>query len=418
MEKEAISQLAIADTIIQYLHQHVAAIGFTDAAFSLNTIDSKRDSLKNAELASDNAQQTLHEMKDLLKEAFLCYAKGQRYGFINPRKTFGANNYDISIEQPDSTFLQRVEEAFMSDEACAFLESCEPTSKAYRTLFNAYRNDTSADGKKRLLLNMERLRWRDTKAPGENERHVFVNIPAQEVWAIAPDSVFSMRICCGAPATKTPLLTSAIHLIQLNPEWNIPVSIIRKEVSRRAGDSAYFARNRYYITDRSGNQVDPKSVTSQQLASGSYRIAQQSGAGNSLGRIIFRFPNRFSVYLHDTNNKAAFNRERRTLSHGCIRLQRPFDMLQFVLNNADEWLLDRMRISIDMRPKTQRGRNYIKNANAEKRLVNSTAVSPRVPVLINYFTVYPNPETGALQTYPDRYSYDSKMAEALKPFLP
>lgn len=411
-------QLAAADSIIKYLHMHVAAIGFSDAAFSLNTLEQKLEALQKEQLPADSIQLTGRQLMEMLEASYLSYAKGMRYGFMNPKETFGANNYDVKIEQADSTFIAEATEAFSSAQPCTFLDACQPTSKAYHALLKAYQNDTSAVKKKRIAYNLERLRWRDTNTPADNQRYIFVNVPAQQVWAIAPDSVFSMRICCGAPKTKTPLLTSAIHLIQLNPEWNIPFSIIRNEVSRHAGDSAYFDRNQYYITDRNGNQIAPKVITAQQLASGAYRVAQRSGALNSLGRIIFRFPNRFSVYLHDTNNKSAFKAERRTVSHGCIRLQRPFDMAEFVLDKAEPWLLDRMRISMDLTPKTEKGREYVKTHGKGARLINSTDVTPTVPVCISYFTVYPNPETGIVETYPDRYSYDKLMEKALKPFLP
>ena len=90
----------------------------------------------------------------------------------------------------------------------------------------------------------------------------------------------------------------------MNPQWVIPMSIIRKDVAGRAGDSSYFVRRRYQIYDAStGKTVSPGSLSSQMLASGRYRVAQSGGAGNALGRIVFRFKNKFAVYLHDTYTK-------------------------------------------------------------------------------------------------------------------
>ena len=268
---------------------------------------------------------------------------------------------------------------------------------------------------------MERRRWRHSHHIEEGQRHVFVNIAALHLWAIKPDSALSMRICCGAWATKTPLLASDIHLIQVNPEWNIPFSILRNEVARHGGDSAYFARNNYYVVKRStGEKVSAKSLSPAQIRSGAYRVAQRSGRGNSLGRLIFRFKNQFDVYLHDTNNRKAFNAERRAISHGCVRVERPFDLAQFLLPEADEWLLDKIRLSIDMKPESERGKNYLKEHSADgpTRLVTSVPVTPNIPLEIDYYTLYPNPETGVWETWPDRYEYDKKIIQHIKPFLP
>lgn len=150
-------------------------------------------------------------------------------------------------------------------------------------------------------------------------------------------------------------------------------------------------------------------------------MAQRSGRGNSLGRLIFRFPNQFDVYLHDTNSRGTFNAERRTVSHGCVRIQKPFELACFLLPDADEWLLDRIRLSIDMKPESERGINYLKEHAEDKtpiRLISSTSVSPNVPVQIDYYTLYPNPETGEWQTWPDRYEYDKQILRRLKPFIP
>ena len=145
-------------------------------------------------------------------------------------------------------------------------------------------------------------------------------------------------------------------------------------------------------------------------------MGQHGGAGNSLGRIVFRFPNNFSVYLHDTNNRSAFQRERRTLSHGCIRVEKPFDLAMFIMPDMSEWDADRLRISMDMRPQTERGRAALKKMKDEGvkqpyRLMNYRDVSPRVPVYIIYHTAYPNPETGSVELWPDIYGYDKVIAK-------
>ena len=151
------------------------------------------------------------------------------------------------------------------------------------------------------------------------------------------------------------------------------------------------------------------------LNSGKYRVAQEGGAGNSLGRIVFRFKNNFSVFLHDTSNPGAFSRDSRAMSHGCVRVSKPFDLAQFVLDNPDEWLLDRIRISMDLPPMSEQGREYVATHGSDnKKLISYVPVKPRVPIYILYYTLWPDAD-GILQTWPDVYGYDDVMWKQLKP---
>jgi murein L,D-transpeptidase YcbB/YkuD len=369
-----------------------------------------------------------------LTKAYLRYAQGQRYGFTNPHRMLNKLDprkeggyriiYDIDLEKADDNFLATALKHAHDDDPTAYLQSLESQHPIYARLKQELKNDSTGTNRERILSNMERLRWRHIQTVEPNDKHIFVNIPAQQLWAICPDSILTMRICCGAWKTKTPLLESQISYMQFNPEWNIPSSILRDEVSAHAGDSAYFARNDYFIVNRNtGDTISPKVITTRQLRSGDYRVAQHSGKSNSLGRIIFRFKNQFDVYLHDTNNHGAFDRDRRTISHGCVRVQRPFNLLLFVLNKPDEWMLDKIRLSIDMKPETEQGIKYLKEHNEEHsedpiRLINLAYVKPNIPLSIDYYTYYPNPETGEFETWPDRYEYDIQIIKAIKPFLP
>ena len=301
-----------------------------------------------------------------------------------------------------------------------YLRASQPSGHLYRVLQEQFEKTTDKEARHRLAVNMERCRWQ-MKQPEGNGRMVLVNIPALQLWAIGGDSVLDMRIVCGAKGSKTPLLDSEIRYMQVNPEWLIPKNIIDTEVAHHGGDSAYFAKRRYYIVDRSsGDTLHPATVRPDQLKSGRLRVGQKGGVGNSLGRIVFRFPNDFDVYLHDTSNRGAFNSDHRTLSHGCVRVQKPFDLACFLLPDADEWFKDRLRISMDISPVTDRGRQYLKaHANDPRplRAVTYQQVSPHVPVFIIYFTTYPNPKTGVVETWPDLYGYDKVISEAGAPFL-
>ena len=409
-----------AYSLVSYLRQQVPAMGFAPNVFLLDSISHDLDSLQVNMLDSITQPAALLARLELnLSKMYLRYAAGQHFGFTDPYRLFTRHNFDIALQQADSMFVEQALTQVDAGRALEHLRTLEPTDSIYYLLRDSMQADSTDTGRQRLLVNMERRRWRATDTIADGQRHVFVNIASQNLWAIGPDSVQQMRICCGKPATKTPLLHSKINKVEVNPEWGIPMSIIRGEVSGHAGDSAYFARHNYYVTNRSGQRVDPATLTRQQMASGQYSVRQRSGAGNSLGRLIFRFPNKFSVYLHDTNSRSAFNRDRRTISHGCVRVQHPFDMARFVLADADDWMLDRIRLSIDYKPVTERGKQYKReHAGQAIRLVSNAPVDPQVPVHIEYYTLFPNPKTGKMETWGDPYSYDPLILKAIKPFMP
>jgi murein L,D-transpeptidase YcbB/YkuD len=132
---------------------------------------------------------------------------------------------------------------------------------------------------------------------------------------------------------------------------------------------------------------------------------------------VFRFPNDFSIYLHDTNNRGAFQRDRRTVSHGCVRVQKPFELACYLLPDADEWTRESIRISMDMPPVTERGITWVRqHANAERpfRLISYHGVKPHVPLYIIYYTAFPNPKTGAVEYWPDHYGFDKVISKELK----
>ena len=400
-----------ADSLLSLLDRELSRQGLDAAAFFLPQIAADLEVVH--QLAFDSVGQSINEVLPrldyLLSKAYARYTVGQRYGFVRPDKLLNRMDYktdgdgyarlfDYEVKAPDyNEPVRKLEGADRMD----YLYQSQPADPLYRTLQRELAAAPDQASRQKIAVNMERCRWQ-MKRPDGPGRYVLVNIPAQQLWAVGGDTVLDMRICCGAFATKTPLLQSEITHMQVNPDWIIPTSIVKNEVSAHGGDSAYFARHRYYIIDRhTGDTLDPAGVTGDEMKTGGYRIGQKGGAGNSLGRIVFRFANNFGVYLHDTNNRGAFQRERRTLSHGCVRVQKPFDLACFLLPGADEWKLERIRLAMELDP-----------AHAYYD------VSPRVPVFINYYTVYPNPKTGVVEQWPDLYGYDKVISREMKPFLP
>ncbi|MBQ7539942.1 MAG: L,D-transpeptidase family protein [Bacteroidaceae bacterium] len=419
-----------ADSVLSYLRREVPRNGLDTTAFFITQIAEDLDvvhQLKFDSLHLDINEVLMH-LDYLLTKAYVRYTVGMHHGFMRPEQTFNhlqrkkegesyVRLFDFSTPEPCyPEALKKVG----TNERLSYLKESVPKNPTYEILRKSFETSTDQDFRKKVAINMERCRWQ-IKQPEENERMVVVNIPAQQLWAVGKDSVLNMKICCGATKTKTPQLNSSLSYMQVNPEWVITTNIIKDDVSHHGGDSAYFARHRYFIVDKaSGDTLNPAHVSGERMRSGTLKIAQRGGAGNSLGRIVFRFPNNFSVYLHDTNNRGAFNYERRTLSHGCVRVQKPFELACFLLPDADEWVLEKIRLSMDIPPKSSRGREYLKNHKDDPRplrLISYHDISPRVPLYIVYYTAYPNPENGQIELWSDLYDYDKAIVRTIGEFL-
>jgi len=418
---------ADADSMLSYLNRELPRNGLDKAAFFVPEIE--RDLEIVHTLAFDSVGVSINDLLPRLEakltKAYIRYVTGQRYGFMRPRifnrmdpkvgnpGTF-ARVFDYEVVAPDTT--EAAKKVAESDRM-SYLASSAPNTYIYKALLKEMDKTTDVDKRHQLAVNMERCRWK-IDHPEANQRQILVNIPAQQLWAIGGDTVLGMKICCGAVPTKTPLLNSKISYMQVNPEWVIPQNIVKTDVLKHAGDSAYFARNRYSIINKeTGDTLNVSDVGSGSLLSGKLRVSQKGGAGNSLGRIVFRFPNNFSIYLHDTNNRGAFQRDRRTLSHGCVRVQKPFDLACYLLPDVDEWTRESIRISMDIPPVTDRGREWVrKHADAERpfRLISYHGVTPHVPLYILYYTAFPNPKTGVVDFWPDIYGFDKVISKELK----
>lgn len=425
-----------ADSLLSYLQQ-VGEIGFSEQAFHVKSIENDLRRMRTLDFDEDKnpASAVAARLENNLTKACLSYCRGQRFGFVNPNRLFNhldiekldsARKYvkyrglfDVNMDLLTEHYDAEVKNKIKNDSILNYLQEIQPRDPFYNRLKTMLAQTTDPEQRQRIIVNMERCRWRRHQPLTDTGKRIVVNIPAYHLYAYGPNEMLDMRVVCGAIGTKTPQLSSNIEYMQVNPQWVIPKSIIDNEVAHRAGDSAYFARNRYDIVDKATNQtLDARNVSRQQLLSGKYRIAQKGGAGNSLGRIVFRFNNNFSVYLHDTSNPSAFQRESRALSHGCVRVAKPFELARFVLDNPDEWLLDRIHIAMGQSPETEQGMQWLQShpdQETRNKIIGYIPVTPRVPLYIIYYTLWPD-ESGILQTWPDVYGYDKVMWNQLKTF--
>ncbi|HEX2162323.1 MAG TPA: L,D-transpeptidase family protein, partial [Thermoanaerobaculia bacterium] len=175
-----------------------------------------------------------------------------------------------------------------------------------------------------IALNLERWRW---LADDLGDRFVLVDLGGQEL--VAYDGgrpALRMNVVVGTPRTATPILASAIESVVVNPAWYVPASIVRNEIRPRlARDPGYLGRNGYHWLPGGG-------------------LRQRPGPGNALGHFKFVFPNRHSVYLHDTPSRDLFDRPTRAFSHGCVRVADPRALAEWLLEGRPERdRLDRLR---------------------------------------------------------------------------
>jgi murein L,D-transpeptidase YcbB/YkuD len=242
-----------------------------------------------------------------------------------------------------------------------------------------------------ISLNLERWRW----LPADlGERHVLVNIPEYrlEVWDRGKVPV-SMRIVVGKKNTPTPIFNDDMTHIVFSPYWNIPPDIARNETIPQAlRDPGSLQRMNMEVVDKSGNVVDPGSID--MANADAYRIRQRPGSSNALGFVKFMFPNQFNVYLHDTPSDSLFARAVRSFSHGCVRLEQPEQLAQYVLADQPEWTQERIREAM--------------HSGQEK----TVKLSGPLPVYLGYWTARISAD-GVMQFRDDLYGVDARQLTLL-----
>jgi murein L,D-transpeptidase YcbB/YkuD len=247
-----------------------------------------------------------------------------------------------------------------------------------------------------IRINLERYRW-FLNSRGPN--YVMVNIPAFTI-DLVQNGVhrWSSRVIVGKPDTRTPVFRAEMKYIILNPRWVIPPGIMVKDniITSIMKDQSYLQRKNLAIVDNAGHTLSPSSVDWARYVNGGfpYRLVQASGDEGSLGRIKFMIPNRFTVYLHDTPTKELFERSRRTYSHGCIRVDKPLELAEYVLQDRVRWNKSRIQDAID---------------TDKTRTVN---LPKNIPVYMLYQTAFANGEQVEFRS--DVYDRDARLLRVLQ----
>ena len=233
-------------------------------------------------------------------------------------------------------------------------------------------------------MNLERWRW----APRDlGDKYILVNVPAYQLQVMEGDKpTLAMRVIVGAPDNPTPIFSDDMRYVVFSPYWNIPEDILRKEtLPHLAKDPDYLERNHIEVVGTSGKDVvDASSIDwSDEGALKKVRFRQAPGDENALGLVKFIFPNHFNVYLHDTPADRLFFKPKRALSHGCIRVEKPVALAEFVMGlDHPDWTPQRIAAAM--------------HANQEQ----TVSLKTPLPVHIGYWTAWVEPD-GKTVTYTD-----------------
>ncbi|WP_209017019.1 L,D-transpeptidase family protein [Roseibium aggregatum] len=245
-----------------------------------------------------------------------------------------------------------------------------------------------------MELNMERRRWmRDDLG----DFYVFTNLADQNLKVVRDGkTVHTARVVVGKPYHATPVFSDTLEYVEINPYWNVPYSIATKEYLPQLKRNPTALTSKNIRVFRDGGEVAPTQVAWNSYSGGNFpfRLRQDPGAGNALGRIKFMFPNPYSIYIHDTPSKSLFDRAERAFSHGCIRVSDPFTL-------ADVLLADTT---------TETGHWERVRDQGDRKIVK-----PDVPieVHITYLTAWMNKD-GSTHFRKDIYGRDEVLLKALR----
>ncbi|MFA6978670.1 MAG: L,D-transpeptidase family protein [Ignavibacteriaceae bacterium] len=286
----------------------------------------------------------------------------------------------------------------------------------------------------KIQLSLERFRW---SSYTDSSHYLLVNIPDFYLRIIEDKhEKLNIRICTGRkrPANysarlkiyektknwrnkpddwQTPQLYGKITYLILNPTWTVPTSIIREEIYRKSTQDSSYLRKQNFKVLYKGKEMDLDEVNLRKFSPNRipYIFVQDPGAGNALGRIKFMFSNKFDIYLHDTPTRAPFSTSNRAVSHGCVRVEKPFLLADYVLKNNSKWEPDYVRIEIGLTAVDKTKVSEFRDKRAELRRnfsfgkTTQVNLDKNISVYIDYFTAWIG-EDGTTNFRDDVYGKD------------
>ena len=259
-------------------------------------------------------------------------------------------------------------------------------------------NVTARQRVNQIEVNLERWRWLPQDL-GQN--HILVNIANFELDVMEDGRpALMMKVVVGKDYRRTPVFSDRMTYLVLSPYWNVPPSIaVQDKLPLIKKDPGYLARQNMKLFQGWGagtREIDPWSIDWSRINAGnfSYRLRQEPGPLNALGKVKFMFPNKFNVYLHDTPSRELFAKPERTYSSGCIRVEKPIELAQYLLRDDPRWTKENILSAV------------------EKRSEQTVQLSKKIPVHLLYWTAWVT-DDGVVHFRKDIYGRDKMVQDAL-----
>jgi murein L,D-transpeptidase YcbB/YkuD len=371
---------------LKYSERH----GLDPASYGPEEFEQLRDSSQTRMSGTRFPVERIPEMDAKMTYAYLRYA-ADLLGWTHSARQV----HPTWLAAPKKEDLAaRLSQALEGNAVRDSLEELAPTHPQYKGLQAALAIEQQPENIERIKMNMERWRW----APRDlGDRYILINVPSYQMQVMEKDRpALAMRVIVGDPEHQTPLFSDAMTYVVFSPYWNIPPDILRKEtLPRVVSDPEYLQRNNIEVvgTSGEGEVVDPTDIDwTDEDATKGLRFRQAPGPENALGLVKFIFPNHFNVYLHDTPGDKLFFRETRALSHGCIRVEAPVELAEYVLGDRPEWTGSRIQAAM--------------GANKEQ----TVTLKEQLPVHIGYWTAWVEPDGKTVTYTDDPYGIDPKHA--------
>lgn len=252
---------------------------------------------------------------------------------------------------------------------------------------------------RQIDANLERWRWLPDSL---GDTYVLVNIAGYDMVLVENGKeVMHQRVIVGDPFRQTPVFSDRIRYLVFNPTWTVPRTLmIKDQLPKLQADPGYLSRMNFKVykgwgasrVEMAPDEIDWNALTADNFP---YQLIQQPGPNNSLGQVKFMFPNKHAIYLHDTPGQYHFSREQRTISSGCIRVERPFELAERLLTLNSSWTQENIR-----------------QARQENEPVKAI-LDKSVPVHLQYWTTWVD-KAGTLQIRKDVYGRDRRLVDALR----
>jgi L,D-transpeptidase YcbB len=348
--------------------------------------------------------QALAELK--LNLAILKYARAARGGRFTPSAISSLFDQRPPVRDPKAVLVE-IEAADAPD---VYLQSLHPKHEQFVRLRQALlkargKIATSEEGDakkqaddvgiKRLIVNMERWRWMPESI---GSLYVWNNSPAFMLYVIKDGkTIFADNILVGTIGYATPVFTADMRTIVFNPDWIAPETVVKENILPPLQRKSYsILKSHKLFVSYQGKPVDPTKIDWNRVNGMAYTFSQRSGPHNNLGKVKFLYPNRHTVYMHDTLpvRKKYFKQSVRLIGHECVRMEQPLRFAEVLLAEANSMPPDRVKELWD------------------KGVNSAVAIGKKVPVHMVYFTAVVD-DAGKIDTSQDVYGLDRKMATAM-----